>query len=304
MATTVNAPVANQIASAINYVPYLDEVYKAESKTAILDTASDQVRFTGANTVEFFTLDTVGMANYDRNAGFVPGDVNGAWVPYQLQTDRGRSYMLDVMDNEEALGLPVSSLLNTVQRQHIIPEIDAYRFAQYASGALSSQQISGTIATGTAMVDAIDDATSTLDDAEVPYEGRLLFVSSQGYKFLKKGITRYTFNGENGIDYNVEIYNDMRVISVPQSRFQTAITLANPTTSAGAGGFAPATGAANINFMIIHPTAVLQVMKYFNPRLFAPSQNPEADAWLVQPRFYHGAFVKTRKTNGIYVHHA
>ena len=100
MASTVVAPVGNQIASAINYVPYLDEVYKAESKTAILDTADEQVRFVGANTVEFFTLDTVGMANYDRNAGLVPGDVNGAWVPYQLETDRGRSYQLDVMDNE------------------------------------------------------------------------------------------------------------------------------------------------------------------------------------------------------------
>ena len=41
------------------------------------------------------------------------------------------------------------------------------------------------------------------------------------YRYLKAGITRYTMNGENGIDYNVEMYNDMRVITVPAGRFNT-----------------------------------------------------------------------------------
>ena len=81
MATTVTAPVNNSIALAESYVPFLDEIYVAESKTAVLDTANQFVKFTGANTVNIFNLNPVGMSNYDRDAGYVPGDVTGDEAP-------------------------------------------------------------------------------------------------------------------------------------------------------------------------------------------------------------------------------
>ena len=302
MATTVTAPVTNNIALAARFLPFLDEIYKAESKTAILDTVAERVQFTGANTVNLFTLNTVGMGNYDRNAGFVPGDVNGSWQPYVLQTDRGRSYMVDALDNDETLGMAFGALLSTVERQHVIPEVDAYRFAAYASGAAASNIVSATLSTGAATVAAIDAATVALDDAEVPYDGRILFVSSATYGLLKSGITRFIQNAEGNVNTNVEMYNDMRVISVPSARFKSAITLANPTTSAGAGGFTAASGAVDINFMIIHPSAVMQVMKHYVPRIFSPEVNQEADAWKLNMRYAHGAWVLSQKTNGIYVH--
>ena len=304
MATTVVAPAANSIAYAQKYLPLLDEAYKADSKTAILDTLSDYVQFTGANTVNIFNLNPVGMSNYDRNAGFVPGDVTGTWQPYVLETDRGRSYQVDFLDNDQAMGLVVPNLLATVERQHIIPEVDAYRFAQYAGGAAASNVVTETLSAGAATVASIDLATATLDDAEVPYEGRILFVNPTTYRFLKGGITRMVMNRDRDVDYNVEMYNDMRVITVPSGRFQTAITLNAPTTSSGAGGFAPASGASAINYMIVHPSAILQVMAHYAPRIFNPEQNIEADAWRVQPRFAHGAWVKAHKDNGIYVSHA
>lgn len=302
MATTVVAPAANSIAYAQKYLPLLDEAYKADSKTSILDTLSDYVQFTGANTVNILNIDPVGMANYDRNAGYVPGDVTGTWQPYVLETDRGRSYQVDFLDNDQAMGLVVPNLLATVERQHIIPEVDAYRFAQYAGGAAASNVVTETLSAGAATVASIDLATATLDDAEVPYEGRILFVNPTTYRFLKGGITRMVMNRDKDVNYNVEMYNDMRVITVPSGRFSTAITLNAPTTSSGAGGYT-ASGDA-INYMIVHPSAILQVMAHYAPRIFNPEQNIEADAWRVQPRFAHGAWVKAHKDNGIYVSHA
>lgn len=304
MATTVVAPAANQIGLAAMYLPLLDEAYKADSKSAILDTLSDYVSFTGGNTVNIFNIDPVGMSNYDRNAGYVPGDVTGTWQPYVLETDRGRSYQVDFLDNEQAMGLVVPNLLGTVERQHIIPEVDAYRFAQYASGAAAGNVVTETLSAGAATVASIDSASVALDNAEVPYEGRVLFVSPAVYGLLRGGITRLVPNGEKDVNNMIEVYNDMRVIRVPQPRFQTAITLNAPTTSSGAGGFAPASGASAINYMIIHPSAVLQVMQHYAPRIFSPEQNIEADAWRVQPRYAHGAWVKAHKTNGIFVSHA
>jgi len=302
MATTVTAPVANQIALAAKYAPFLDEIYKQDSKSAILDTANQFVNFTGANTVNIFNLTTVGMGNYDRNAGFVPGDATGTWQPYVLETDRGRSYMIDVLDNDETLGMAFGSLLSTVERQHVIPEVDAFRFAQYASGAAASNVTTETLSAGAATIASIDAASVALDNAEVPYEGRILFVSPAVYGLIKAGITRMVMNGENNVNYGVEIYNDMRIIRVPQPRFNTSITLANPSTSSGAGDYTAAGDA--INYMIIHPSAVLQVMKHYVPRIFSPEVNQEADAWKLNMRFAHGAWVLSHKTNGIYVSHA
>lgn len=302
MATTVTAPVTNSIALAAKYLPLLDEIYTSESKTAILDTASERVQFTGANTVNLFTLSTMGMSNYSRNAGFVPGDVNGSWVPYVLNTDRGRSYMVDALDNDETLGMAFGSLLSVVEREHVIPEVDAFRMAAYASGAAAGQVVTATISASAAAVAAVDTAIAALDNAEVPYEGRILFVNPNFYAYLRGGITRFVENRDADVNNNVEYYNDMRVITVPQGRFNTAVTLAAPTASNVAGGFT--TSGDAINFMIVHPTAVMQVMKHYVPRIFSPEVNQEADAWKLNMRFAHGAWVLSNKTNGIYVHHA
>ena len=97
----------------------------------------------------------------------------------------------------------------------------------------------------------------------------------------------------------VDMYNDMRVITVPSARFNTSITLNAPTAHDGKGGYT-ASG-ATINYMIVHPSAILQVMEHYAPRVFSPEQNIEAEAWRVQPRYVHGAWVKAHKTNGIYV---
>lgn len=125
MATTVTAPVSNSIALAQKYLPILDEIYKEGSKTSILDTPEDRVRFIGAKTIQLFNSDSVGLGNYSRNAGFQVGDITQAWESYALAVDRGRSFMVDVMDNDETIGMAFSSLLGEFERVHVVPEIDA-----------------------------------------------------------------------------------------------------------------------------------------------------------------------------------
>jgi hypothetical protein len=92
----------------------------------------------------------------------------------------------------------------------------------------------------------------------------------------------------------------MRIIRVPQPRFNTAVTLNAPTAHNGAGGYT-ATG-DDINFMIVHPSAVLQVMKHYAPRLFTPEQNIEADAYRLNIRYAGDTFVLDNKVKGIYLH--
>lgn len=299
MAYTVTAPVNNNIELAESFLPILDEAYRYSSRSAILDTANERVRWIGGKTVNLFSLDMVGLSNYSRNNGFVPGDVNGAWEPYSIEIDRGRSYMVDVMDNDESLGMAFGSLVGETMRLEVTPEVDAYRFAKYAGTENILSATATTIGTDTDVAAMLDAAQAAMDEAEVPYEGRIAFLSPTAYGQLKNNITRYTMNREGNINTNVETYNDMRIITVPQNRFYTQVTLNNPTTSDGVGGYT--TGGAPINFMIIHPSAVMQVVKHVVPRVFSPQVNQEADAWKFDYRIYHDAWVKNNKVNGIYL---
>ena len=300
MATTVTPAVSNTIGLASEYLPLLDEVYKAESKTAILDTAQDRVRWSDEyHTFYLFETDMVGLADYSRNGGFVRGDVTASWRGYAPQWDRGRQFLLDRISNDESIGMAVGTLGGEFMRTKVVPETDALRFATYSANAADSMKTAESISTGAGAVAAIDTGTEKLDDAEVPYEGRILFVNPGMYRLIKGGITRMVMNGDNNINYNVEFYNDMRVVTVPSGRFNTAITLAQPTAHDDVGGYT-ATG-STINFMIIHPTAIMQASKFAEPRLFSPAVVQEAQAWMYDFRQYHGAWVKHQKANGIYV---
>ena len=300
MATTVTPAIANSISLASRYLPILDEIYKAGSKSAILDTAEDRVRWDNdARSFFLFETDMVGLGDYSRNDGYVRGDVTTTWRQYTPQWDRARQFLIDVADDMETFGLAFGTLAGEFMRTKVIPETDALRFATYANGAAAANQDTESLSTSAQVIGSIDDATAALDDDEVPYEGRILFVNPTVYKLIKGGITRMIENADRDIDYNVEIYNDMRVITVPSGRFNTEITLGQPTAHDGAGGYT-ATG-STINYMIVHPSAVMQAVKLATPRIFSPAVVQEANAWQYDFRQYHGAWVKHQKKNGIYV---
>ena len=300
MATTVSPAVSNSFGSASVYLPILDEIYKAESKTAILDTAQDRVYYDPkAHTFNLFEIDMVGNADYSRNDGFVRGDVTAAWRSYAPQYDRGRQFVVDRVDDAENMSMIFANLGGEYLRTKAIPETDAIRFRDYSKNASDSMKTAENISTAAGMIAAVDLGVEKLDDAEVPYEGRILFVNPTTYRLLKGGITRMTMNGEDGIDYNIEMYNDMRVITVPKGRFNTALTLSQPDSHDDVGGYT-LTG-STINFLIIHPSAIMQANCFTEPRIFSPAVWQQSQGWAWDFRQYHGAWVKHQKTNGIYV---
>lgn len=292
----------NVIQLAQKFVPMLDEAYKAASKTAVLD--ATKVDIVNANTVKVFKTSMDGLGDYSRNGGFVDGDVNGSWETMTLTKDRGRSFQVDAMDDEETIGMAFGTLAGEFIRTKVVPEVDAYRFAKMAGTTGISKATAADITIGTTDVPGlVDEGERQMNEDEVPLEGRLLFISESAYAGLKAKVLRTTMNGEGGIDKDILTYDGMRVIRVPQSRFYTAITLADGKTSGQtAGGFVGTSGAFPINFMIVHPSAVCQVLKHVKPRIFSPDTNQKADAWKFDYRVYHDTFVYDNKVKGIYLH--
>lgn len=292
---------ANSISLAERFLPILDDVYKQASKSSILDvTENNRIRFRGANKVEIFKTSMDGLADYSRNTGYVDGSVVAGWEDYTLSKDRGTSFMVDAMDDEETMGLAFGTLAGEFIRTKVVPEIDAYRFATIAGTTNVGAATAADITPGTTDVPAlVDTGIQSMTDLEVPEEGRLLFLSETAYNGLRAKITRTVLNGERGIDSIIESYEGMRIIRVPQSRFMDTITLNNGSSKFG---YTVPSTAKKLNFMIVHPSAILQVAKHELPRIFSPLVNQKANAWKFDYRVYHDVFVLDQKVKGVYVH--
>ena len=286
------------IALAQKFQPILDEIYKASSLTARMDAKIKPVNFAGANAVNVFKTNPIGLGTYSRVSGYKAGQVVGAWETLTLATERGRAFVIDRMDDEETLGMAFGTLASEFIRTEVAPEVDAYRFSKYASTA----SINGTAADldANSIVAAIDTAKFELDKDEVPSEGRILYISDQCLNYLEGKVSRFLGN-ENAVDKRVMRYSGMDVIMVPQTRFYTSVDL-NAGAAVDDGGYSKSAGAKDINFMVIHPSAVLQVVKHAALKVFTPEENQTTDGWLIQYRIYHDAFVYANKLDGVYLH--
>jgi hypothetical protein len=289
----------NGIELAEKFQPILDEIYKKESLTARLDGLSKPVDHNDARTVYVYKTSMVGLGDYDRATGFAAGNVTGVWEALELTKDRGRAFSVDAMSDEETLGMAFGTLVGEFIRTKVVPELDAYRFATYA-GKASGKPTAAALTTSSGVLTAIDLAQKTLDGKEVPREGRVLYASEDIYYLLKGALTR-TWVSDGTVDRNIERLDGMDVVMVPQTRFYEGIDLidgSEPST----GGYGQTSGKKKLNFLLLHPSAVLQIAKHNPLRVFAPDLNQTADAWLFQYRIYHDAFVYDNKTDSVYVH--
>ena len=280
----------NNIELAQKFVPVLDAAYKKASLSSILD-APTQVSFDGTNTVKVMKVTTTGMGDYSRANGYAKGNVNVEWEPFTLNEDRSAELEVDRMDDEETLGQAFGMAVSEFNRLNVGPELDAYRFAKYASMA-GIGSATGALADGAAVIAALRTATTTMDEAEVPAEDRVLFITP-----TLKGIV-----DDLDTTKSKEVLKRFgAVIEVPQTRFYTGITM---NSGADAWGYTKGAGAANINFLVVAKSAIIQAKKLALPKIFSPDENQTKDAWKFQYRLYHDAFVYENKTNGVYLHKA
>jgi len=284
---------ANSIALVTKYQPIVDEVFKEATLTGDLE--SGAVQFDGSQTVKVLKVSVPDLGNYSRNSGFTAGDVTATWESWQLTQDRGKEFSIDSMDNEETLDQTFGAAASAFIKTKVVPEIDAYRFAKLASKTgVSANAVAGALAANT-IIEAIDTAEAELSEDEVPVDGRILYITPTNYQLLKQALaTKAGLSRIVGasVDRNFETFDGMKVVLVPQSRFATTITV-------GTSGYT--LSGNNINFMIVHPSAVEAVAKHVKLRIFTPDINQSMDAYKFQYRIYHDAFVYDNKVAGIYV---
>ena len=302
---------SNSIALITKYLDRLDTVYKQNARTAIFEADSSLVQETNeANVVKIAKISMDGLGDYSRANGYAQGDVTLSWETHTFSNDRGRMFKVDRMDNVETAGKAFGALAGEFVRTKVVPEIDAYRFAKIA-GTAGISGASGSLDSSNVKA-AVDTAIANLGEAEVDSASLVLFATPTIKGALESAISRDLPSGVDRYGQIINYYNGIPVISVPQTRFYTAIDLADgKTTGQTTGGYSKHTASSsgdtagkNINFILMDARAVFAVTKNRVSKVVTPEENQNEDGWRFFFRCYHDLFVLENKVTGIYLHKA
>ena len=293
---------ANSITKFQKYIDLLDEVYKVASVTSVLDGSNRLIRM-GANANEIIIpkMSMDGLADYSRANGYVSGDITLTNETVQFNYDRGRAFTVDAMDNEETAGIAFGQLSSEFIRTKAAPEIDAFRFAQYAGTTGINAATAAALTDGTGTLAALIAAQNALDEKEVNAESRVLFITPTLYNLVMNVDTTKS---------KAVLDSFAQIVKVPQSRFYTAIDLYDGTTDTSAssgvnekgGHFVKSSSGKNINFMVVEKSAALQYQKHVVNKVISPQENQSSDGWKFFYRSYGLCDVYENKACGVYLH--
>lgn len=286
----------NTITLAKNFVPLLDEVYQRESVTSDL-TGDPKMARAGANAKEIVypQIAVTGLGDYDRNSGYTQGTVDLKWVSTEYNYDRGAKLSVDVMDNQETYNLAFGMAGAELMRTKVAPEADAFTFATLAGIEGISKGEAKTLEDAAAFLNALLEAKNTMDNDEVPEDGRILYATP----VLLNGLMMMDTTKSKEILACFSIKKP-----VPQGRFYTAIDLLDGKTSGEeAGHYKKSESAKEINFMVVHKPAIIKHDKHVVSNVIPASINTDADADIVKYRKYGLVDVYKNKVAGIYLSH-
>lgn len=266
------------------FLPYVDEIFKKESKKELV--TNQDFDWTGAHTIKVYKISTGTMNDYDR-AGTGSGakgsrygsvqSLDATTEEFTLKKDRSFTFAIDKLDSDEtAQQLAGASALARQQREVVIPEVDSYVYGVMAVGA--GTKPAAAVLTEDNIYDEITTATNELDNAEVPDENRAIIVTPDVYRLMKKSkdITMETDVDSNlrkqGVVSNLD---GALVIKVPASRLPK-----------------------NFGFMMCHPCATVAPTKLEDYKIH--QDPPGISGSLVEGRICYDAFILENKKKAIY----
>lgn len=287
---------ANTISYFSKYMNMLDRVNKANSVLSDLELSENSVKFSkeNARTIYIRKLTLEGLGDYNRATGYDSGDITSEYQAHTMSKDRSKKFNLDTLDSKESM-LEMAEVGSEFERVHVAPELDAYRVHKICN--LCGIDTSADLTYDTVMA-AIRTGIQALNEAEVPKEGRMLYVSPECMQLMEDSGEFYkaiNVTSNNGIiDTQIKGLNGMTVKEVPKARFYQEFTFGT--------GFTPASGAEALNFMIVHRPSVIAVKKYEEFKMIMNANNADYSGTLFLYRIYHDLFVPENKLDNTYIH--
>ena len=300
---------------AINTIEYAKLMMKQLDQHAVhgltsgwMEANAGQVIYNGGDEVKIPTMSTVGLANYDRDAGFVQGGVTLKYDTYKMTQDRGRTFQLDSMDVDESGFVATSAnLIKVFQTEQVIPEIDAYRYSKIAAIAKTAGQTEAIALTADNALDKIREHIRAVQDIVGEDVPLVLTMSSitraliEGSTKIGKSINVADFK-QGALNFKVKTLDECPIRIAPSARLKTLYNIQDGKTGGQeAGGLKAAAEAKDINWIITPQNVPIAINKTDKLRVFTPDVNQKADAWKIDFRKYHDLWIKKQKENQIFV---
>lgn len=237
--------------------------------------------FVGAKTVEVITAVTQEMNDYTRtgtNRYGTPAEVEDTKQELTLTQDKSFAMTIDKGNLKDQNNLKKAGRILKLQiREKAIPLYDKYCLGVLAAGAVVGKE-TGAI-TKSNVASRIMEGSEKLDDAEIPSEGRTLFVSAKTYKWLKLsdeliGVEKMA---EKSLGKGVVgEFDGMVVKKVPASRMPEGA-----------------------NFIIVHKESATAPKKLADAKIH--QDPPGLSGNLIEGRWYYDCFVLEARKAGVYV---
>lgn len=301
----------NTLAAATLFQKTLDKAAVHDTLTGWMDGNAGQVIYNGGSEVKIPKMSMQGLGNYDRDNGYVQGSVTLEYETRKMTQDRGRKFQLDSMDiNESNFIATAASVMGEFQREHVIPEIDAYRISKIASDVITAKKagmIEYGYVPGAANTSALRKLKEGIKAAKANgFIGQLVAHVSADFLLelemeMSGKINTVSFS-RGGIDTKVPSVDNVPLIETPADRMYTAITIYDGKTGGQEdGGYVKGASALDINFLVLPRIAPIAVTKQDVMKIFTPAQNQDADAWKMNYRRYHDLWVLDNKLPNIYL---
>ena len=260
---------------ASKYQKTIDEVFRLNSVTDIVINKGIRLDYEGVNTVTIYGVSTVAETGYVRSGSNRFGsliELDTTKQTFTLTQDRAFTYSIDRGNYEDSM--MVTEAGSTLQRQIevvCVPNTDIYRLAALTTYANSNSQVTTVALTSSNVYVQFLARQTTLDDAKVPADGRVAFVTPATYALLKQD-SNFIKASELGQGYlNKGVVGDV-----------DGVTIVKVPTS-----YLP----ANSGFLIVHNSVLVAPHKFDTFRILKEVQG--IDGWVVEGRRYYDAFIPT-----------
>lgn len=276
----------------------LQKKYAKELCSDDLTKSNTGITFINAQTIKLPNISVSGYKDHTRTIGFNAGSITNGWTPKKLEFDRDIEFFIDPMDIDETnLTVSIANVQNTFEEDQAIPEKDCYRYSKLHSELTSmSGRIDNTVITAANFLEWFDSEMAIMDEAGVPEEGRILYLTPTMKKIAKEaeGLQRTVSvmgTAAGSINRNVHSLDDVKLKMVPAARMKTVYNFTE--------GFAPTEAAKQINCILIHPSCVVCRNKYSYIRVFTPDHDSRVgDGYLYQNRNFGDLFLLDKKVDG------
>ncbi|PUV93936.1 capsid protein, partial [Cronobacter sakazakii] len=257
------------------------------------------VKWTGAKTIQIPRIAVGGYTDVDRDVvGNYTRRADNSWEPKTLTHDREFKTLVDPQDIDQTnMALSIANITNVFNTEEAIPEHDKYMASKLHSELTSLGKAATTVALEAKnILVTFDTMMEKMDEAEVPQEGRFLYVIPSVKKLLKEaeGLQRQLDVGSNNGTVKRSIYSldDVTIVTVPSSRMKTAYNFTS--------GAVPDGAAKTMDMILVHPLAILAPQQYEFVDLDEPSATT-GGKYLYYERKYWDVFVLQKKVDGLQI---